>query len=403
MLNGTLSSIVDRHNAAAAARRKNSTDPKDADTYEEMMRRLSALTDKRVAEKTKKEHEAFVQLTKEKAAAGDVEAGGQIGRLMVEGALMKRDTKHGLELMSIAAEKGNTFIGRYLATFLMEGQYNVPVDFPKAHYWNMKFAEKGVGDLAYEACMDFVLGRGVGRDLKEAVRLCKVSFDNESYDGAEMLGDLLNGDMPGVPADYALAEAGYRRAMENHWKKNAPDKLTKLLLHSKDGGPDYAKLLPIYQQMADKGDRMAQASLGYLYMNGNGTPGDMAKAIQWLSTAAGGGSERATFDLGTLWITGNNLPKDPAKGLSLYRAAAVKGWPPALYAMGIRTLNGQDVPKDPAEGTRLLELAAGKGDPNAPCALGQIYLQKDPVAARKWFGMGAERGNEVCVQALKNL
>jgi uncharacterized protein len=62
---------------------------------------------------------------------------------------------------------------------------------------------------------------------------------------------------------------------------------------------DYATALRLMRPLAEQGDATAQASLGFLYANGEGVPQDYAAAVGWYRKAAEKGNAEAQFTSGS--------------------------------------------------------------------------------------------------------
>jgi len=118
------------------------------------------------------------------------------------------------------------------------------------------------------------------------------------------------------------------------------------------------------QQAADKGDARAQATLGGMYLQGQGVPQDLAKAATLLQKAADQGDVWAQNLLGQMCIGGDNVPQDDAKGVALLQKAMDQGGVYGLLAqslLGNFYVQGLAGLKDAEKGCRLLRDVTAKG------------------------------------------
>lgn len=92
----------------------------------------------------------------------------------------------------------------------------------------------------------------------------------------------------------------------------------KLALERKD----YAEALRLLLPCAEQGSAEAQASIGFLFMMGEGTKRDVPKAVAWLTRAAEQGRGEAAHNLGTLYLTCEpDMPRNPEASKKWYLKA----------------------------------------------------------------------------------
>ena len=73
---------------------------------------------------------------------------------------------------------------------------------------------------------------------------------------------------------------------------------------------DYVAAARIFTPYAERGNRDAQAYLGYLYLRGHGVPQNYTEAAQWFLRAAEQGHSAAQYMLGLLYDKGQGVPQD---------------------------------------------------------------------------------------------
>src|ERR1700752_3176748 len=85
---------------------------------------------------------------------------------------------------------------------------------------------------------------------------------------------------------------------------------------------DYATAVRLWRELAEKGDAVAQNSLGYMYFLGHGVAKDDVEAVRWYQKAADLGNATAEANLGFMYDKGYGVRKDAARAVRLYRRAS---------------------------------------------------------------------------------
>lgn len=139
----------------------------------------------------------------------------------------------------------------------------------------------------------------------------------------------------------------------------------------------FEEILPI----ANSGDRLAQANLGYLYRFGRGTELDVYEAEKWFTLALVQGSLYAQRSLGAMYLSDFlNNELDP-KTINIFKK----------------------------KGFKLILLAAEQGDALAQNFMGQIFIEgradviKNNVIALMWLTLSANQGNETAIDMVNTL
>ena len=76
---------------------------------------------------------------------------------------------------------------------------------------------------------------------------------------------------------------------------------------------------------AEKGDKIAQFSLGNMYDFGEGVPEDDKEAVKWYRKAAEQGDADAQNNLGVMHYFGEGVPQDKVTTYAWYNIAAANG------------------------------------------------------------------------------
>jgi TPR repeat protein len=192
-------------------------------------------------------------------------------------------------------------------------------------------------------------------------------------------------------------------------------------------GLDYARALEF-----DRDNAVALASLGRMYLQGEGMPQDNEAALTLLDRAAELGSDTALYVLGWAYLekeetrdlvaargclatcAGNGHPgcmrllassyraeyADPAEpelARAWYEKANSAGDTPALAALAYMYLKGEFGEPDPQRALELFEQSANDGFAPAMVAAGYAYLvgsgvEADPATGLAWLERGAAAG-----------
>lgn len=405
MLSGTLGTMVDRHNANVANRQARDNAARAALAERERANRKASDD---FLEAYERAH-PLIQRNLEAAAKGDVEALRAAGLQYLDGRGVAKDPKKGLSLLNDAAKRNDHDAQMVLARLYSDGEAGITQPDPiQGHRWNLALAEFGDTNHMTLACSEFIHGKGTPVDLAGGEKWCTAAMNKGDATAANNLGVLYTGSEPGVKPDLVKARTFFEKSVVLHSDKGR-ENLEHLYAGLLGGEPDYKAALALYQEGAARNDGSDECDLAILYITGTAVTKDIPKGIELLKKAIKDGSARASSELGAMYVFGIGAPEDKALGLKLWRQAAVQGYPQALFRMGIRTMNGDDgIQQDQIEGERLLHLAADNGDADAPHVLGQIYLngygvEKDPAAARKWFKLGVERGDQESAAELKKM
>ena len=92
---------------------------------------------------------------------------------------------------------------------------------------------------------------------------------------------------------------------------------------------DYGAALKWYEKAAQKGDAVAQVTVGSMYHNGQGVKQNFAIARQWFEKAAQQGHPGAQYILAGMYYDGRGVKQDFALARQWYEKAAAQGYAPA--------------------------------------------------------------------------
>lgn len=139
-----------------------------------------------------KDADAAVALLNKASDRGWPNANVQLGRIMIEGALVPKDVKGGLALVEQGIQQGSRQGYRAMG-FLHEHGRGVAKDEKAAADWYRRGAEKGIPYCQTALGRLYLDGRGVARDEKRGVELLTLAAENGDefamYDLSHMYAD----------------------------------------------------------------------------------------------------------------------------------------------------------------------------------------------------------------------
>jgi len=151
---------------------------------------------------------------------------------------------------------------------------------------------------------------------------------------------------------------------------------------------------------AEKGDAVAQFTLGVVYGDGVGVAKDEAEAVKWYRRAAEQNHALARNNLGACYHNGQGVAKDYLEAVKWYRKAAEQNLALAQYNLGVCYERGQGVAKNEVEAAKWYAKAAEQNDAGGQYNLGHCYykgegLLKDEAEAVKWWRKAAEQNHSL--------
>lgn len=185
---------------------------------------------------------------------------------------------------------------------------------------------------------------------------------------------------PALGADLASAEHDYQQS--------------KLFNGSAGNTIDMARSRKHLLHAAQRGHGPAQVDLGFIYLNGTGTPKDLVQAFKWFDAAARNDMVLAQCMLGDFYRGGlGGAPRDPATAVRWYRKTAdgnARCASKSQYELYASYAAGLGVKKDMRTAIEWLKRSAHAGNPQAQRALGLAYqrgqgVEANPALAKKWL------------------
>jgi len=159
---------------------------------------------------------------------------------------------------------------------------------------------------------------------------------------------------------------------------------------------------------AENGMYIAKASLGLMFLAGDGVPVDQQRGLQLLRESFEEGYTNAGNHLADAYFTGKFFPADKKAGHEWLSKVAATGDEKAMGILGFYLVAGSYGQTDVGRGVMLLEQATEKEYMPAYLWLGNFYrrglgVTRDLDKAREWFEKGAEAGSHECQKALDEM
>lgn len=163
---------------------------------------------------------------------------------------------------------------------------------------------------------------------------------------------------------------------------------------------DYDTAIAEYQRLADAGNDVAQATLGYLYYVGEGVEQDLPFALDLYARAADQGNPDAQYNLAVAYAFGEGVAQDFSLAVQWYTRAAEQDHAIAQYSLGLSYANGEGVSRNPETAASWFARAAENGYARAQVLLGSKYHTGDDVAldlaeAARWYRLAADQGDAI--------
>jgi TPR repeat protein len=324
----------------------------------------------------------------------------QVGLLSPE-RLLELVTAASPDIAGIALPQAWYYIGHQYAA---QGKISEAVKaFQQAA--TLSFGAAGLGDEARAALLQlapsapreqrkrafaYMSGEGVIQDLAQGTTLMAA---------AATAGDEV--------AQYAYAwelrkkndEAGFTQLLQASANQGyAPAQAEWGLLLSKRKVADQVEARKWLELAAMQGNSAAQATLGYLYLEGFGVPKDYTASVFWSSLAARQGNSYGIVNLGVHFQNGYGVAANTEMAVKLYEAAGELGNFSGLVKLGDMYFDGHGVARDEARAVKLFSKAAAGNEPAAQRNLAFAYdngrgVRKDAVEAHRLYLLAAEQGD----------
>ena len=146
---------------------------------------------------------------------------------------------------------------------------------------------------------------------------------------------------------------------------------------------DFSGCLSYLYTAADAGEADAEALLGQIYYNGQGTTAVLSESLKWHTLAAEHGNADSQFDMGLFYAMGEGVAKDEKKGFEYFEKAAAQGHVQGIATIGKLYFQGHGVKEDRQKAIECFERAASMGDEDCKRFLGMLMANGDYPSPEK--------------------
>ena len=155
---------------------------------------------------------------------------------------------------------------------------------------------------------------------------------------------------------------------------------------------DYATALKEFRFLAERGNAVAQNSLGVMYASGQGVRGDK-EAVTWFRKAAEQGDAHAQFNLAGMYKSGQGVVQNDKEAFAWSRKAAEQGDTLAQNSIGFMYAEGKGVDQDNVYAHMWFNIAASNG--------GIFSLESRDEIAMKMTAADTSKAQELALECVK--
>ena len=255
-------------------------------------------------------------------------------------------------------------------------------------YATKVIAEQGVGQAQYKLGAMYAQGRGIPKDLSQAVDWYEKSASQGVPEAQYSLGRMyITGD--GLPPDTKQAMYWFEKAASSGY---APAQFNLAIQYELEQGAtkDTQKVIYWYEKAATQGYVNAQDNLADIFYkialpNASFTrdyafdkkyrllkddelldsetsiqvaTNNLKQAAYWYEKAAAQGSAHAQYQLGNIYSTGRGVTKDYQQAVVWFKKAADLGHVAAQNNLGVKYLKGEGVEQDLVQAYKWFNIAA---------------------------------------------
>ena len=212
----------------------------------------------------------------------------------------------------------------------------------------------------------------------------------------------------GVPQDMLAAEIWYLRAIAAGEMRAACNLGWIYLYGFGTVPPNKEEAMRLLTLGAESGVASAKASIGLMWLTGDGCAADPAKGVRLLEESFAQGYSNAANQLADAYFSGQFLAQDKERAHEWLAKAAATGDERTMAILGHYLITGSHGKTDVARGLEWLEQSIAKGYVPAYLWIGNLYrhgqgVERDMDKARAWFERGAAAGNTGCDKALSEM
>ena len=240
-----------------------------------------------------------------------------------------------------------------------------------------KAAEQGDAQAQYNLGNCYAFGKGVEKNLSEAVKWWRKAAEQGDAQAQFNLGVCYaNGD--GVEKNPTEAVKWYRKAAEQGFAQ-AQFNLGVCYANGDGVEKNLSEAVKWYRKAAEQGYAQAQCYLGFCYAFGKGVEKNPTEAVKWYRKAAEQGDAQAQFNLGNCYAFGKGVEKNLSEAVKWYRKAAEQGHAKAQFNLGVCYYNGQGMIQNNIKAYAWIAVASANGCDDATKALQLLKEEMSPL------------------------
>lgn len=268
----------------------------------------------------------------------------------------------------------------------------------EAMKWIQKAADQGLASSQYILGLSFATGLGVSKDSKEAIKWFKEAAGQGHIDAQFHLAGIYYAGKH-TALNYGEAMKWFLRAAEQNHPK-AQYVISVAYDMGRGVNKDLSESIKWLKKSANQGYAEAENKLGLAYEYGNGVDKNISEAIKWYIRAAIQDHAGAQCHLGMLYAKGETVEKNLVESFKWTGRAAKIGDTTAQFNLALKYYNGEGVAKDYKKAIKWYLRVADKGHAGAQFNLGNMYYKGegvviDLIEAYKWYLKAAEQGHDV--------
>ena len=257
----------------------------------------------------------------------------------------------------------------------------------------------------YFLAMMYLRGEGLARDDVRGLGLLKISADQGYAAARYHLGKLhLYGH--GVKKNRSLAlSLLHSAATDDDYRAVV---LLKIIKNGSRGErKDQEQVVAGVRQKAHAGNPVAQLTLAFMHLVGDGVAKDRNQELRWYK-AASLKNARAGFMLALMYYFGDGVSQNPVEAVRIMRLAAERGDYRAQYYLGTFYYHGVVAQMNRQSAAAWFKKSAEAGYAEAQLVYGMVLLSGDGVRqdrglAIEWLGKAARQDNSRAKEVIGEL
>lgn len=341
-----------------------------------------------------KEGKSYHRWLVDSANSGQKAAKYVLARKHLIGFDVPRSLTKALSMLEENIADNHTPSMNYMAGLYEQGR-RVQRDYKEAFRYYKMSADRGNSEAIYKVGIFYHQGRQGNANKKFARQWYEKAAQTGHSDAQVRTAILYHFPNDGSPPNLKLARQWYEKA----YKQGNADAMWRLGAMQEDKGKTATNLTiaaGYYRESALKRSPEGMIRYGQALLYGRGTGKNTSLAKTYLERAAKTGHARAQYTYGAALRDGSFGQKNPVEAKKWFTKAANQGNKAAKIALNrAGSSSASELGSEEWARIRKFERLANQGNVNYMYQAGLAYLNKakDPTQAKKYFRMGAGRGD----------